>query len=305
VSARSSGGARTGPTPGGPEGLGADELRDLREALEDARRTLEGSRRQLEEAERLAALGQLTAGVAHEIKNPLNFVNNFARVAADLASELQESVDRALAEKDADAAEDVRAVLVDLQAALERIQEHGRRADAIVGSMMQYVRSDDAGAELLDLNRLVGDCCDLARLGSGALSVDIHRALDADLPQMLVDPQGMSRIIVNLLNNAFYALGDRASREEAGFSPALQVSTRMIPGPRCEIRVADNGGGIPAAVVGRIFEPFFTTKAAGSGTGLGLSLSRELAEEWGGSLDVENRPGEGAEFILLIPVRTS
>ena len=253
-------------------------------------------------------MGQLTAGVAHEIKNPLNFVKNFAAVAAQLASDLGEVLRESERSRGDRLDREVWDLLEELDRATSRIVEHGGRADDIVTGMMLRARQGPAAPEPLDLNRLLEECCDLAAHGAqsgiGDLTVQVERTLSPDLPTTVLDAQGISRVLVNLLNNAFDAVGERAKSAPSGYSPTLWVGTSRSDAS-VELRIRDNGGGVAPDALERIFEPFFTTKPAGGGTGLGLSMSRDLLEEQGGGLRVESVWGEGADFIVTLPIRSS
>ena len=293
-----------------------DQLRTYAESLEDkvAARTqdlelalehLTETQDQLIHAEKMASLGSLTAGIAHEIKNPLNFINNFAQLSTELADELvqelQASPERPLAE----ALDAVQDLLDDLRESTEKIHHHGQRADGIVRSMLEHSRSSAVERRVVDLNGLVEEYVKLAYHGMRAttpsFNVTIETELDEAVGEVEMRPQEIGRVFINLLNNAFYAVHERAQSSDEGYAPAVAVVTRCN-GEHVEIRVRDNGTGIPPSVRERIFEPFFTTKPTGSGTGLGLSLSYDIVTQGhGGMLAVESEEGEGATFVITLP----
>jgi signal transduction histidine kinase len=260
---------------------------------------LAAAQAQLVQAEKLASLGQLTAGIAHEIKNPLNFVNNFAEVNLELVHELADAL------REAGAYERVADLLEDLRVNSEAVQKHGRRADSIVRTMMQHASGGTGERVLTDLNALVSEHVDLAyhgrRAQASGFQVTILRDLADDAGSASLVPQSIGRVLLNLLGNAFDAVQEHASQAGADHVPEVRVSTRRLPG-HVEIRVADNGPGMVDDVRERIFEPFFTTKPTGSGTGLGLSLSYDIVTNGhGGSLTVESEPGRGATFVMTLP----
>jgi signal transduction histidine kinase/ligand-binding sensor domain-containing protein len=267
------------------------ELEDAYSQLDTSHRKLKDTQAQLLQQEKLASLGQLTAGIAHEIKNPLNFVNNFAEVNAELADELS----AALAAGDT---EEVATLLEDLRGNALQIAKHGKRADSIVRSMMQHARGGASDREEIDVNAFLGDYVDLAWHGMRArddeFNADVARDFGQDAGQLTVMPQELGRVVLNLLNNAFDAVRGRAES-------VVTVSSRRH-GSGVEICVSDNGPGIRPEIRERIFEPFFTTKATGEGTGLGLSLSYDIVTKGhGGSMTVGESEGGGATFSVLLP----
>ncbi|HLA63505.1 MAG TPA: ATP-binding protein, partial [Rhodothermales bacterium] len=277
------------------------EAREVRE-LTEARRRLQETQAALVEQDRLASLGRLTAGVAHEIKNPLNFVNNFAAISVELVDEIA-----ALFSASGGGLErsEIGDLLADLRANVSRIEEHGRRADAIVRSMLMHSRADAAEQREVDLNALVEEHVDLAYYGIFAevpgFEVHIARDYAEGLGSVEVVPQDVGRVLINLLGNAFSAVRERAEREGEGYAPVVTVSTRDV-GDHVEIRIADNGPGIPEDVRAKVFEPFFTTKPPGMGTGLGLSLSHDLVTRGhGGRLEVESDGRSGTTFVVTLP----
>jgi signal transduction histidine kinase len=274
-----------------------DEQHRKTEELERAYRDLQQAQDALITQEKLASLGSLAAGIAHEIKNPLNFVTNFAALSADLLSELRDALqnhDRGQAGE----------IVKDLASNLQRIQEHGKRADRIVRGMLGHARRQPSEREKADLNALVTDSANLAyhsmRSQDMSFNVSIRTDLDPAIGRVTVFPQDLSRALLNIATNAFYAVQEKRRNHNA-FSPTVEFDTRLVGGS-VEIRVRDNGCGIPFDIQGRVFEPFFTTKPAGSGTGLGLSITHDIVvKEHGGSIQVNSVPGEWTEFIISVP----
>ncbi|MDX1421152.1 MAG: ATP-binding protein, partial [Rubricoccaceae bacterium] len=251
------------------------------------------------------SLGQLTAGIAHEIKNPLNFVNNFADLSVELAEELQKELgahpDRPVAE----VLPELEDLLGDLQENARRIHEHGRRADRIVYAMLQHSRGSTGEPVATDVNAFVEEYANLAYHGQRARDADfnaeVRRDLDPAVGEVPVVPQDLGRVLINLFSNAFDAVKARAQTDGPGYHPAVTVATRRAA-DGVEIHVSDNGGGVESDAEGRVFEPFFTTKPTGEGTGLGLSLAYEIVtQRHGGDLRLENHPGEGATFVICLP----
>ena len=282
------------------------ELEAQQAELESSLDRLSRAQTQLVQQEKMASLGQLTAGVAHELKNPLNFVNNFAQLSAELLDdfedELREDPSRPISEG-LDASGDL---LADLRANAAKIREHGRRADGIIRSMLAHSRAQPGPHRPAPLNGLVEEYVGLAYHGMRAehtgFNVDIQKSLDPAVGEVSMVPEEIGRVFLNLLDNALQALRARAADEGDGYAPVLSVATRPMPGGGAEVRVADNGAGISADVRDRIFEPFFTTKPTGEGTGLGLSLTYEIVVHGhGGTLDVETAEGEGTTFVVTLP----
>lgn len=277
---------------------------DLAAALERLKET----QQQLIIKEKLASLGALTAGIAHEIKNPLNFVNNFAELNPELAGELREEI-APLLEHAPDASRDrISELLDDLAGNARRILDHGRRADTIVRNMLQHSRAKPGAFETADINAIVEEYAHLAyhglRAQDSAFNVRLETDLAPDLPRIQAVPQDIARVVLNLVNNACQAARERKQAEGREFTPRVWVRTSRPDPGHLEIRVGDNGGGIPDDVRPRLFTPFFTTKPAGQGTGLGLSISHEIVvREHGGAITVESEPGRGAEFVVRLPVR--
>ncbi|MDO7854050.1 sensor histidine kinase [Hymenobacter convexus] len=260
---------------------------------------LRATQAQLLQKEKMASLGELTAGIAHEIQNPLNFVNNFSEVSAELMSELEE------AQAAGDTGE-VAALAADVRQNLGKITEHGRRAAGIVKGMLEHSRQSTGERAPTDLNPLCDEYLRLAYQGLRAKDKSFNAALTTDFaPDLpLVEAVGadVGRVLLNLFNNAFYAVRQRQQTGEAGYAPTVGVATERVNG-HVEIRVSDNGPGMPAAVLAKIFQPFFTTKPTGEGTGLGLSLSHDIiAQGHGGTLRVESQEGRGTTFSVALPL---
>ncbi|HYE96162.1 MAG TPA: two-component regulator propeller domain-containing protein [Rubricoccaceae bacterium] len=285
----------------------SEELRRQNERLETTNRRLQETQGQLVQAEKLASLGRLTAGVAHEIKNPLNFVNNFAELSAELTQELR----RELTTNGTRAPDDVRAavepLLDDLTLNTAKIAEHGRRADAIVRAMLMHARGTTGERAPTDLTKLLDDTIDLAVQGAGrggdGVPVIVEREDDPSIPLVEMVPQAFSRLVLNLLDNAIYAVRERAAREGPGYQPTVWVRTEAVGGG-FRLEVEDNGVGMPNEVCARLFEPFFTTKPTGAGTGLGLSLAHDIVHSHGGTISCHSNPGEGTVFTVTIPTGT-
>jgi signal transduction histidine kinase len=284
------------------------EVRAARDAAEAALHELKAAQANLIQAEKMASLGLLTAGIAHEIKNPLNFVNNFAGLSVELLDELKEEAAPALASLEVKKRGDVDDVFDLLTGNLERIVEHGKRADNIVKSMLAHSREGSGKREIVDLNAIVEESLNLAYHGARAhdpnFSVTLERAYDSDIPPLELVPQDMTRVLLNLFGNGFYAANKR--RQEVGdgpFEPILTVTTRDL-GEAVEVRVRDNGVGISAEIKDKLFQPFFTTKPPGEGTGLGLSISYDIVtHEHGGAIKVASEVGAFTEFIVRLPRR--
>ena len=277
-------------------------LEDLQGTLENLRSTQD----RLIQTEKMASLGQLTAGIAHEIKNPLNFVNNFSEVTTELASDLREELEKRKSDLPADYLDEVEGIIENLLVNATKVNEHGKRADAIVQNMLEHSKSGEGQRASVDLTELLDEYVTLAHHGLKAAAPDfeirIEREYDDSIGRVDMVPQEMGRVFMNLIGNAFDALRESGpGNRESGRNPTLTVSTsnsdRWV-----EIRIADNGPGIPDNVKSKIFEPFFTTKPTGSGTGLGLSMSYDIVTKGhGGELEVVSEPGEGAIFIVRLP----
>ena len=275
------------------------QVQQRTDALQRSLTELRQTQNQLIQSEKMASLGELTAGIAHEIQNPLNFVNNFADVSQELVQELK------AAQAAGDAAE-VEALADDLGQNLDRIHQHGQRAAGIVRGMLEHSRQSTGQRAPTDLNALADEYLRLAYHGLRAKDKTFNAALETDfapdLPLVSASAADLGRVLLNLLNNAFYAVQKRQQGAEPGFAPTVSVVTRRTREGEVEIRVKDNGTGIPAEVQQKIFQPFFTTKPTGEGTGLGLSLSYDIVTKGhAGTLRVESAPGEGSEFIVSLP----
>jgi two-component system NtrC family sensor kinase len=266
--------------------------------IEQAYNELKATQSQLIQSEKMASLGELTAGIAHEIQNPLNFVNNFSEVSIELVDDLKkEAIDGKK--------EEVVAIADDLEANLQKVMHHGKRADAIVKGMLQHSRASTGKKEPTDINALADEYLRLSYQGLRAKDKDFNADFTTDFDENIgmieVVPQDIGRVLLNLYNNAFYAVNEKKKQLNGSFEPTVWVTSKKFV-DKIEISVKDNGQGIPQKVVGKIFQPFFTTKPSGQGTGLGLSLSYDIIKAHGGELKVKTKEGEGAEFIILIPV---
>lgn len=264
--------------------------------LEKTLADLRSTQSQLIQSEKMASLGELTAGIAHEIQNPLNFVNNFSEVNKELLEELKEESTRGRSEE-------VREIADDVIANEEKIMFHGRRADSIVKSMLLHSRGSNGKKEPTDLNALVEEYTRLAYHGLRArdqsFTAEYTTDLDPSVGSISVVPQDIGRVVLNLVNNAFHAASERAAKVDGSFKPMVRVSTRKVE-CKVEVTVEDNGGGIPESIREKIFQPFFTTKPTGQGTGLGLSLSYDIIKAHGGDLTVKTNEGEGSNFIIQL-----
>jgi signal transduction histidine kinase len=282
------------------------EAREARLAAERALADLRKAQDRLVETQKLASLGQLTAGIAHEIKNPLNFVNNFAELSSELVGELKGVIDTDGAALPAAARADVDDLTETLKGNLDKIVEHGKRADSIVRNMLLHSRAGTGERRPVDLNATVEEALNLAYHGARAESSDfnvtLRRDFDPAAGEIDLYPQEFTRVLLNLFGNGFYAVRQRQrGGNDSAYEPSLTVATRNL-GAEVEIRVRDNGSGVPETVKAKIFEPFFTTKPAGEGTGLGLSLSHDIVvKQHGGMLAVDSKTGEFTEFTITLP----
>jgi signal transduction histidine kinase len=279
------------------------EIRSARDAAEAALRELKAAQANLIQAEKMASLGQLTAGIAHEIKNPLNFVNNFSAVSAELTNELQEALRGA--SLDGKLRTEIGEITDTLRGNLEKIVQHGKRADGIVRNMLLHSRHGSGEHRRVDINALVEESLNLAYHGARAekqgFNVTLERSLDPAAGEAVLFPQEITRVLLNLISNGFYAVTKRKAEASAGYEPTVVAATRNL-GDSIEILIRDNGTGIPPEVKEKMFDPFFTTKPAGEGTGLGLSLSYDIiVKQHGGSIEVETQPGEFTEFRIVLP----
>ncbi len=274
--------------------------RELSTSLDDLRTAQD----RLVQTEKLASLGQLTAGIAHEIKNPLNFINNFAAVSADLTDELNDALKPAdLAEKTREEVDELTGLLKDN---LQKVVQHGKRADSIVKNMLLHSREGSGDHRPTDINALIEESLNLAYHGARAerpdFNITLQRDFDANAGMVELFPQEISRVFLNLVSNGFYAVNKRRTEaSQSDFDPVLVAATRDL-GDTVEIRIRDNGTGIPPEVKDKMFNPFFTTKPAGEGTGLGLSMSHDIVvKQHGGTIDVDTEPGKFTEFRIVLP----
>ena len=281
------------------------ELTQKNEQLEDTLGKLQEAQKQIIVQEKLASLGALTAGIAHEIKNPLNFVNNFAELSIDLVQEIREVLEEQKAKLDEETLDDLQDVLGDLEMNATKINEHGKRADSIVRSMLEHSRGTPGEKQTVDLNAVLDEYVNLAyhgmRAQDSSFNVTLETDYDSSIGEMEVVPQDISRAILNILNNACHAADEKARESDDGFSPTIWVRSKSLD-DQVEIRIKDNGKGIPKHVQESIFEPFFTTKPTGKGTGLGLSITYDIiVQEHAGALRFETEEGEYTEFVINLP----
>ena len=279
-----------------------EELQQQKEELQHTLTKLQTTQTQLIQSEKMASLGELTAGIAHEIQNPLNFVNNFSALSTDLLNEIKEERKKK-EERDEELEEEI---LGDLTGNLAKINHHGGRAASIVKSMLEHSRTSTGEKQLVDLNVLTDEYLRLSFHGLKAknpdFSCDLVTDFDHSLNKFEVIPQELGRVLLNLFNNAFYAVRQKQQAGVADYLPRVTLSTAQR-GKQIEIRVLDNGTGIPQTVLSKIFQPFFTTKPTGQGTGLGLSLSYDIITKGlGGTLTATTQPGEFAEFVITLPI---
>ena len=257
----------------------------------------------LVQTEKLASLGQLTAGIAHEIKNPLNFVNNFSALSAELIDELNDVLKPAAL--DDKTREEIDELTHMLKGNLEKVVQHGKRANSIVKNMLLHSREGSGEHRPADINAIVEESLNLAYHGARAeksgFNITLKRDLDPAAGLIDLYPQEITRVLLNLISNGFYAATKRKETGDDGFEPTLSATTKSL-GNSVEIRIRDNGTGIPLEVKEKMFNPFFTTKPAGEGTGLGLSMSHDIVvKQHGGKIDVDTEPGAFTEFIITLP----
>ena len=266
--------------------------------LESTLERLTATQKQLIHSEKMASLGELTAGIAHEIQNPLNFVNNFSELNTELIDELQEALSK-------NNNEEAISISNNIKENEGKINYHGKRADSIVKGMLQHSRSSTGQKELADINTLADECLRLSYHGMRAKDQSFNVTMKADFDNSIgkikIISQDIGRVLLNLFTNSFYAVTEKKKQDGAGYEPKVSVSTKKI-GNNTEIRITDNGNGIPQKVLDKIFQPFFTTKPTGVGTGLGLSLSYDIIKAHNGEIKVETKEGEGSEFIITIPM---
>jgi signal transduction histidine kinase len=248
----------------------------------------------------MASLGELTAGIAHEIQNPLNFVNNFSDLNKELLAEMQEEMQKGNIEE-------AKAIAADLVVNEDKISYHGKRAESIVKGMLLHSGRSAGQKELTDVNALLAECLRLSyqgfRVSNQLFNVTLKMDLDNTMRAINIVPQDLSRVFLNLCNNAFYAVEEKAKKNQEGYEPAVTVSTIMIK-DKVQITVRDNGTGIPQKIIDKIFQPFFTTKPTGHGVGLGLSLCFDIIKSYNGELKTDSKEGEYAAFMILLPMNT-
>ena len=279
----------------------AEELDAKNENLEHALENLKAAQEQVVAEQKLASLGQLTAGVAHEIKNPLNFVNNFANVSIEMADE----IDDLMKQQDSLDLEEVRSILDELRTSLGKIKEHGKRADDIVRSMLEHSRSKEGEWRKTNLNALLKQYVDLSyhalRAEDNSFNAEMKEDLDANMEEIVVVPQDICRVFLNLVTNAFQAMNEKHKKVDGDYLPTLSISSRQLE-DHVAFSIRDNGPGIPDDVRDKIFEPFVTTKEPGKGTGLGLSLTTDILLRHGGSIQVDTAVGHYTEMRVLLPL---
>ena len=272
-------------------------VEDSNAALQATISELNATQAQLVQSEKMASLGELTAGIAHEIQNPLNFVNNFSEVNAELIDEMQ-------AELNGGNSAEAIAISEDIRKNLGKINHHGKRADSIVKNMLLHSRKRTGQREPTDINALADEYIRLSYHGLRAkdksFNAAIHTRFDETIGKVSIVPQDIGRMLLNLYNNAFYAVQQKAKSAGPGYQPAVTLTTRN-EGSKVLITISDNGTGIPDSVKEKIFQPFFTTKPAGEGTGLGLSMSYDIIKAHGGEMIVHSVAGQGSEFIIQLP----
>ena len=279
-------------------------LKQQKEKVEKAYSELKSTQAQLIQSEKMASLGELTAGIAHEIQNPLNFVNNFSEVNTELLKEMKTEIDKGNFSE----ARSIADSIIDNE---EKINNHGRRADSIVKGMLQHSRTSTGQKEPTDINALADEYLRLAyhglRAKNSSFNATMKTDFDPSIGKINIVPQDIGRVLLNMFNNAFYAVTPQPPKGGVKYEPCVSVSTRLINPPSggleggLEIRISDNGNGIPQKILDKIFQPFFTTKPTGQGTGLGLSLSYDIIKAHGGEIKVETQEGEGTTFIITLP----
>ncbi len=277
-------------------------LRHQKDEIQITLTQLKSTQSQLIQSEKMASLGELTAGIAHEIQNPLNFVNNFSEVNKELLAEMNVEIEKGNYDE-------VKIIAKDVTDNEEKIIHHGKRADAIVKGMLQHSSRGSGKKEPTDINALADEYLRLAYHGLRAKDKSFNATMKTDYDESIgninIIPQDIGRVILNLITNAFYVVNEKSKQNIAGYEPTVSIATSSIQPPlggrSITIKVSDNGGGIPQKILDKIFQPFFTTKPTGQGTGLGLSLSYDIVKAHGGELRVETKEGEGSEFSILLP----
>ncbi len=275
-----------------------EEIEVQKKNVEGTLAELKSTQSQLIQSEKMASLGELTAGIAHEIQNPLNFVNNFSEVNTELIEELSEEVDKGNLEE-------VKAIAKVIKENEQKINHHGKRADAIVKGMLQHSQTSTGQKEPTDINKLADEYLRLSYQGLRAkdklFNATMKTDYDESIGNIVIIPQDIGRVLLNLYNNAFYAMAEKKKKQGVNDESTISISTKKI-GDKVELKVADSGNGIPQKIVDKIFQPFFTTKPTGQGTGLGLSLSYDIVKAHGGEIKVDSKEGEGSEFIIQLPI---
>jgi signal transduction histidine kinase len=265
--------------------------------IENTLQNLKATQAQLIQSEKMASLGELTAGIAHEIQNPLNFVNNFSETNVELLIELKEEISKGNLQE-------VNAIASDVIKNEQKINQHGKRAENIVKGMLEHSRTSKGEKQPTDINKLTDEYLRLAYHGFRAkdknFNAKIETNLDESIGKVNIVPQEIGRVLLNLFNNAFYAVNEKKKQAGELFEPKVEVSTKKMNN-RVEITVKDNGNGIPQQAIDKVFQPFFTTKPTGQGTGLGLSLSYDIVKAHGGELRVESKEEEGSSFTIELP----
>ena len=273
-------------------------LNKQKEQLETTLKELRSTQSQLIQSEKMASLGELTAGIAHEIQNPLNFVNNFSDINAELLAELNEEIEKANYDE-------VKVIAKDVIDNERKINHHGKRAEAIVKGMLQHSQKSAGQKEPTDINKLADEYLRLAYHGLRAKDKEFNATMKTDFDESIgninIIPQDIGRVLLNLYNNSFYAVSEKKNQQQENYEPIVSIKTRKISG-KVEISVTDNGNGIPQKIVDKIFQPFFTTKPTGQGTGLGLSLSYDIIKAHGGEIKVETEDNKGSAFTILLPI---
>ena len=280
-----------------------DAIRRARDAAETALRELQTAQASLVHAQKMAALGQLTAGIAHEIKNPLNFINNFSALSVELIDELRQTLGGI--PLDSKLRAEISETADMLQSNLDKVVQHGKRADSIVKNMLLHSRQGSGEHRSIDINAIANEGLNLAYHGARAenpsFNITVHRNFDPAVGVVDGYPQEITRVLLNLISNGFYAATKRKAEAGDGFEPTLTATTKNL-GDKVEIRIRDNGAGIPTEIKEKIFNPFFTTKPPGEGTGLGLSMSHDIiVKQHGGIIDVDTAPGAFTEFRIVLP----
>ncbi len=277
-----------------------NQVNERTQELKTSLANLKATQAQLIQSEKMASLGELTAGIAHEIQNPLNFVNNFSEVSSEMIVEAEEELDNG-------EIQETKEILHDLKGNLEKINHHGHRASAIVRSMLDHSRTSSGEKVETDINALCDEYLRLAYHGMRAkdrsFNADFDLNLDPDLPKIKIIPQDIGRVLLNLINNAFCAASEEAkAKSDSNFTPNVIVRTKNL-NDKIEISVTDNGPGIPDDIRDKIFQPFFTTKPTGQGTGLGLSLSYDIVKAHGGEIIVNSHLEDGTTFHISLPIK--